>query len=114
MKNIESKKIIDSKEKNKINIKIVFKRIKKIMLSFAVVMVLLSIDAYASTFDNVTKEISNWAVKLGGLLALWGGIQIGLGFQSEDAGAKRRGVLELIGGLMVVAFAIGYKTIFGL
>ncbi len=69
---------------------------------------------YADVFDNVTAEIAKWAIRIGGLLAFIGVLQFAMAFQSEDAGGKRRGILEFTAGLMVVGFAMGYRTIFGL
>lgn len=110
---------ISMEEKEKINVKKEKKKVKSkfkaFMFSLAVAIFLSSTEfVYADAFDNVTAEISKWAIRLGGLLAFYGGIQVAMGMQSEDAGSKRRGVLELVGGLMVVGFAIGYRTIFGL
>lgn len=89
-------------------------KLKTMSIMVSTFLVLSSTYVYADTFDNVTSEIAKWAIRLGGLLAFWGGIQVAMAFQSEDAGGKRRGVLELVGGLMVVGFAIGYKQIFNL
>ena len=89
-------------------------KIKNTTIMVGTLMILLSPYVYADTFDNVTAEIAKWAIRLGGLLAFVGAITFGMAFQSEDAGGKRRGVLEFVGGLIVAGFAVGYKTIFGL
>ncbi len=76
--------------------------------------ILTSKYVYADTFDNITAEISKWVIRIGGLLAFIGAVTFGMALQSEDAGGKRRGILEFTAGLIVAGFAVSYKSLFGL
>lgn len=89
-------------------------KLKTIFTMICTFTILTSTYVYADTFDNITAEIAKWAIRIGGLLAFVGAITFGMAFQSEDAGGKRRGILEFVGGLIVAGFAVGYKSIFGL
>jgi len=75
-------------------------------------------NAYAvndgeTQFNNVLEWILGWIGKIGIVIAVWGAVQVGLSFSTEDAGQRRKGILELISGLMVMAIGYGAQTIIG-
>lgn len=88
--------------------------IRKVSYLILIMNVVFTKHIYADTFDNVTGFVAGWVARIGGLVAFIGAIQFVMALQQEDAGAKRRGILEFSGGVMVVALALGYKSIFGL
>ena len=78
----------------------------------------IGFNAYAANdgetqFNNVLDWILGWIGKIGIVVAVWGAVQIGLSFSTEDAGQRRKGILEFISGLMVMAIGYGAKTIIG-
>ena len=80
--------------------------------------VIVNVNAYATgggeeQFNNVLNWILIWVRNIGIVLALWGAVQIGMSFSTEDAGQRRKGILELISGLMVMAIGIGGPSIIG-
>ncbi len=80
--------------------------------------VIVNVNAYATNsgeeqFNNVLTWVLNWIRNIGIVIAVWGAVQIGLSFSTEDAGQRRKGILELISGLMVMAIGMGAKNIIG-
>ena len=95
---------------------------QKIKKTYVTVMLVLmnGMCAYATVsdgtaqFDNIMNWLSGWIGKIGIILTLWGGIQIAFSVSNEDAGQKRKGILEAVSGLMVMALAYGYRAIIGI
>ncbi len=89
----------------------------KTLLVTGVFLTVANINAYATNgeaqFNNVLSWVLSWVQKIGIVIAVWGAVQIGLSFSTEDAGQRRKGILELISGLMVMAIGYGAKTIIG-
>lgn len=94
-------------------------RITKICM-FLMLVFMNGMCAYATVsdgtaqFDNIMNWLSGWIGKIGIILTLWGGIQIAFSVSNEDAGQKRKGILEAVSGLMVMALAYGYRAIIGI
>ena len=49
--------------------------------------------------------MKTWVTRLGGVVMFVGGIMFGLGWKSDDAEQKSRGVSTIIGGAIVIAIA---------
>ena len=62
---------------------------------------------------TVSGLIETWVTRLGGVVMLVGGIMFGLGWKSDDAEQKSRGISTLIAGAIVVAIAALTGTFFG-
>jgi hypothetical protein len=77
---------------------------------FAVVAFAAEGDSAASgTADGAIEQIigllQTWIPRLGGMVAVVGAIQLGLGFKDEDSNGKTRGMQTMIGGAIVAALA---------
>ena len=59
-------------------------------------------DALWQTLANLIKT---WATRLGGVVMFVGGIMFGLGWKSDDAEQKSRGISTIIAGAIVIAVA---------
>lgn len=77
--------------------------------SFALVLMLVTTNAYAATaspagmdsFDKVIDVIATWLGRIGLVVAFFGGIQLALGFKNDDADGKVRGMKTLASGFLV-------------
>ena len=56
-----------------------------------------------STIQSIIDLLRTWIPRLGGLLVVVGGIQLGIGFKDDDATGKTRGMQCMIGGAIVAA-----------
>ena len=65
------------------------------------------------SIDEFINFACDWLTKIGGVIALVGGVMFALGWQREDAEGKSRGLMTLMAGFMLVAIAQS-KNIFGL
>ena len=65
------------------------------------------------TIDGFISFACDWLTKIGGVIALVGGVMFALGWQREDAEGKSRGLMTLMAGFMLVAIAQS-KNLFGL
>lgn len=63
--------------------------------------------------DGFIDFACDWLLKIGGTVALVGGVMFALGWQREDAEGKTRGLQTMMAGFMLAAIA-GSKGIFGL
>lgn len=90
----------------------------KVFISAFIITIFNVLTVYANKdgvtqYNNVLDWILGWIGRIGVVIAVWGAVQIGLSFSTEDAGQRRKGILELISGLMVMAIGFGAKTIIG-
>lgn len=88
------------------------------MQSFAVSCLLMTSNVYAvgsntSSIDGFITFTCDWLMKLGGFVAMVGGVIFALGWQREDAEGKSRGLMTMMAGFMLVAIA-QTPNIFGL
>lgn len=88
------------------------------MQSFAVSFMLMTSNVYAvgsntSSVDAFITFICDWLMKIGGIVAMIGGVLFALGWQREDAEGKSRGLMTMMAGFMLVAIAQA-PNIFGL
>ena len=109
MKQKREKKSQCTKE-HKINkVKIFFNRNVMLIVCVLLIMFALSGTAFASSADDlwstITGEIEKWVGRLGGAIVFVGGIMFALGWKSEDAEQKSRGIQTVMAGGMVVALA---------
>ena len=65
------------------------------------------------SIDSFINFACDWLTKIGGVIALVGGVMFALGWQREDAEGKSRGIMTLMAGFMLVAIAQS-KNLFGL
>ena len=72
-----------------------------------------AINSDTSTIDAFVDFVVSWMVKIGGVVALVGGIMFALAFQREDSEGKTRGLQTIMAGLMAAAIALASKTLFG-
>lgn len=80
--------------------------------------VISTVNVYATVdgetqFNNTVDWILKWIGRIGIVVGLWGLSQIAMSFSTEDAGQRRKGILELISGLMLMAIGFGGRTILG-
>jgi type IV secretory pathway VirB2 component (pilin) len=96
-----------------------FVRLKK-AISFAVMSVItaaMSLPIYAdegggeSAWTQVVDFIGTWIPRLGGAVMFVGVVMWGLGWQSENAESKTRGIQVIIGGGIVFAAGGLAKTL---
>lgn len=89
----------------------------KISVLTALMSIMSAINVYAvdgeAQYDNVVSWILGWVGKIGILVTIYGAVQIASSFSTEDAGQRRKGILELISGLMLLAIGYGARTIIG-
>lgn len=81
------------------------KKKKTIFIFLAVVGAFIFINAApaadTSKLDDVIKWILAWVARVGIVIAIFGGIQLALGFKNDDADAKIRGLKTAVSGFMV-------------
>ena len=65
------------------------------------------------SIDSFINFACDWLTKIGGVIALVGGVMFALGWQRKDAEGKSRGLMTLMAGFMLVAIAQS-KNLFGL
>ena len=80
-------------------------------------LILAETRAFAASntesIDSFINFACDWLTKIGGVIALVGGVMFALGWQREDAEGKSRGLMPLMAGFMLVAIAQS-KNLFGL
>ncbi len=82
------------------------------------ISVISTVSVYATVdgeaqYNNVVNWVLGWLGRIGILAGIWGLSQIAMSFSSEDAGQRRKGILELISGLMLLAIGYGGMSILG-
>ncbi len=63
-------------------------------------------------WSRLTETITLWVGRLGGVVIFVGGVMFALGWKSEDAEQKSRGISTIIAGAMVVAVSGLTSTFF--
>lgn len=61
------------------------------------------------TWDNTMKWIAKWVTRLGGVIALLGVIEVGMGIYQDNPSAKTIGWKMIAGGGIVAAAGVGYN-----
>lgn len=62
-------------------------------------------DKAETLWTTVTNLVAKWVTRLGGVVIFIGGIMFALGWKTDDADQKARGVQTVIAGAMVAAIA---------
>ena len=93
------------------NINDAHKYAKNTILIFAETRVFAASNT--ESIDSFINFACDWLTKIGGVIALVGGVMFALGWQREDAEGKSRGLMTLMAGFMLVAIAQS-KNLFGL
>ena len=65
------------------------------------------------SIDGFITFIADWVVKIGGVVAMIGGIMFAVGWQRDDSEGKTRGLFTLMAGFMIMAIGKS-PDIFGL
>lgn len=63
-------------------------------------------------WTSMTNLIETWVTRMGGVVMFVGGVTFGLGWKSDDAEQKSRGISTLIAGAIVTAVAALAGTFF--
>ena len=63
-------------------------------------------------WNTVADVIQTWVTRLGGVVCFVGGIMFAMGWKSDDAEQKSRGISTLVAGAMVMVIAGLAKTVF--
>lgn len=93
--------------------------IKKIRIGVLMILmpIISAINVYAvdgeAQYNNVVDWILGWVGRIGIVVTIYGLVQIASSFSTEDAGQRRKGILELISGLMLLAIGYGARAIIG-
>lgn len=69
-------------------------------------------DPAETLWTNITSIIGKWVTRLGAVIIFVGGIMFALGWKSDDAEQKSRGISTVISGAMVTAIAALVGTFF--
>lgn len=93
--------------------KLMTKRYGKMLVMLPLAISMLAVTVFAAessasadaegTIDQIIELLKVWIPRLGGLLVVVGGIQLGIGFKDDDATGKTRGMQCMIGGAIVAA-----------
>lgn len=77
--------------------------------ALAVTMIICSVPVLAApggeavtAIENMRKIIETVVKAIGGILAVWGMVQVGLSFSQHDASQRAQGFLQLAGGIMII------------
>ena len=84
--------------------------LNKHMLKIAIAMmitVMMCGMAFAADalWNTISGLIQTWVTRLGGVVMFVGGVMFGLGWKSDDAEQKSRGISTIIAGAIVIAGA---------
>lgn len=83
-----------------------------LVLGIMVMSVASATSAADTLWFKVRDLINTWVTRLGGVVMFVGGVMFGLGWKSDDAEQKSRGISTLIAGAIVVAVAALTTTFF--
>jgi len=90
-------------------------RAKKMVMALCAAFIAATVigtPVYASTTDisSVIDSVISflaWGVGgIGGFLAIFGIVTLGIGFSSDNASEKQKGIIGLVGGIIVIGAAI--------
>ncbi len=85
-----------------------------IVVAVAMVAMLASMTAFGADalWTTLSGTIQTWVTRLGGVVIFVGGIMFGLGWKSDDADGKSRGISTIIAGAIVMAIGALTGTFF--
>ena len=89
---------------------------KKMILAFytaLAAMFAMAMPVYAANTTDISSIIDSvisflaWGVGgIGGFLAIFGIVTLGIGFSGDNASEKQKGIIGLVGGIIVIGAAI--------
>lgn len=92
------------------------KNASKIMVTAMITTMMFSTIVFGATADSLWTTISGliqtWVTRLGAVVVFVGGIMFALGWKSDDAEQKSRGISTIIAGAIVMAIAALTGTFF--
>jgi len=92
----------------------VLKRTIFIILSLTIAFIFINAaPPDTSKLDGMIKWILAWVARVGIIVAIFGGIQLSLGFKNDDADGKIRGLKTMVSGFMVYGITQA-PSLFGL
>lgn len=98
------------------SIGVFFNRHAALLACVMLVAIIMFGTVFASGADALWQTIANliqtWVTRLGGVVMFVGGVLFGLGWKSDDAEQKSRGISTMIAGAIVVAVAALSGTFF--
>lgn len=71
-------------------------------------------DPAEQLWSQLSTVITKWVRRLGGVIMLIGGIQVGIGWQNDDSARKSAGFNTIIAGAIVLAVAALAGTFFNI
>ena len=71
-----------------------------------------TVFAVDALWNTLAGLIETWVTRLGAVVMLVGGVMFGLGWKSDDAEQKSRGISTIIAGAIVMAVAALTSTFF--
>lgn len=71
-----------------------------------------TVFAVDALWNTLAGLIEKWVTRLGAVVMLVGGVMFGLGWKSDDAEQKSRGISTIIAGAIVMAVAALTSTFF--
>lgn len=92
--------------------KLMTKRAGKILVTLPLALSLMAVTVFADggtnggaegTINTIIGLLKTWIPRLGALLVVVGGIQLGIGFKDDDQTGKTSGMQCMIGGAIVAA-----------
>lgn len=83
-------------------------------VALVVVAMMASMTAFGADalWTTLSGTIQTWVTRLGGVVIFVGGIMFGLGWKSDDADGKSRGISTIIAGAIVMAIGALTGTFF--
>ena len=106
-----------NENKNKQNVIVRFLENHKNTIFLAIMAgIMVSSLAFATPIDpeakwrEVVGLVVPWIGRLGGVIMLIGGVMFGLGFKSDDAEGKSRGLGTMVSGAIVLAVSFASTT----
>lgn len=113
--NLDKKKIQLGERKNRLKDKAVklYLTVHTFLVSFIIGVNIVYAETGTGSIDNFINFACDWLKKIGGVVALVGGVQFALGWQREDSEGKSRGLFTLMAGFMLIGIAQS-KGLFGL
>ena len=73
------------------------------MMSMNVFAALVMGDPVTGDFRTIIVYIGKWTEVLGAAMAFFGAVQLAMGFRSDDAEGKNKGLRSMIAGFIVLA-----------
>lgn len=75
------------------------------MLTLMISSTVFAAAGVETLWSTLAGLIKTWVTRLGGVVMLIGGVMFGLGWKSDDAEQKSRGISTIIAGAIVIAVA---------